>query len=278
MKRGRQVSAIAAAGSECDRRRVMLGAGLALAAAAISARRAWAEAVDPAVARGKSVLYVYNRTKLEAARTATPPADAKRMAQLEAWRRNDLAVVAYLKSLGLAVREADEHAPAEAVSGQHLILISESVDAIEVGGTYRNAPVPLITCENDLLGDLEMTGQKSGRDYGTDEDQRFIWIVNAPHPLAAGLAPGVQNVLSDEHYKMNWGKPCLGAITVATLRGEPEKAAIFAYERGATMNGEFLAPARRVSFFLWQDTFEGLRPEGLALFRAAVLWAVTPPR
>jgi hypothetical protein len=45
----------------------------------------------------------------------------------------------------------------------------------------------------------------------------------------------------------------------------------------ATMNGEFLAPARRVSFFLWQDTFDQLRPEGLALFRAAVLWAVSPP-
>jgi hypothetical protein len=43
------------------------------------------------------------------------------------------------------------------------------------------------------------------------------------------------------------------------------------------MNAEFPAPARRLSFFLWQDTFQALRPEGLALFRAAVLWAVTPP-
>ena len=122
-----------------------------------------------------------------------------------------------------------------------------------------------------------MTGLKSGRDYGTDDEQRFIWLVNAPHPLAAGLAAGLQNVLGDEHCKMNWGRPGLGAVTIATLRGEPEKAAIFAYEKGATMNGEFLAPARRVSFFLWQDTFNQLRPEGLALFRAAVLWAVSPP-
>ncbi len=137
--------------------------------------------------------------------------------------------------------------------------------------------MPLITFENDLLGELEMTGLKNGRDYGTDDEQRFIYVLNAPHPLAAGLAPGLQNVLSDEHFKMNWGRPCLAAITIATLRGEPEKAAVFAYERGATMNGEFLAPARRLSFFLWQDTFEGLRPEGLALFRAAVLWSVTPP-
>ena len=245
--------------------------------ALLPAGRARAEGVDPSVAKGKSVLYVGNLAKLEAARAAVPP-DPKRIAQLETWRRNDLQAVAFLKSLGFKVRQADEHAPAEAASGQHLIIISESVDAIEVGGKYRTVAIPLITFENDLLGDLEMTGQKSGLDYGTDDNQRFIWVVNAPHPLAAGLAPGLQNVLSDEHYKMNWGRPCLGAVTIATLRGEPGKAAIFAYERGATMNGEFLAPARRLSFFLWQDTFEGLRPEGVALFRAAVLWAVTPPQ
>ena len=252
-----------------------LGFALTLALLLPSAVRA--EAVDPGVAKGRSVLYVANMTKLEAAR-ANASTDAKRIEALEAWRRNDLAAVAYLRTLGLQVKQVDEHAPPEATAGQALILISESVDAIEVGGKYRNTQIPLITFENDLLGDLEMTGQKSGRDYGTDDSQRFVWIVNAPHPLAAGLQAGLQNVLSDEHFKMNWGKPGLGAVTIATLRGEPDKAAIFAYERGATMSGEFLAPARRLSFFLWQDTFEGLRPEGLGLFRAAVLWAVTPPR
>ena len=141
----------------------------------------------------------------------------------------------------------------------------------------RSVAIPLVTFENDLLGELGMTGLENGRDYDTDDKQRFIWLVNAPHMLAAGLAAGLQNVLLDEHCKMNWGKPGLGAITIATLRGEPDKAAIFAYEKGATMNGEFLAPARRLSFFLWQDTFNQMRPEGLALFRAAVLWTVTAP-
>ena len=256
-------------------RGVLAAAALTLALVLPLATRA--EAVDPGVAKGRSVLYVANLTKLEAAR-ANPSTDAKRIEALEAWRRNDLAAVAYLRTLGFQVKQVDEHAPPEATTGQALILISESVDAIEVGGKYRNTPIPLITFENDLLGDLEMSGQKSGRDYGTDDSQRFIWIVNAPHPLAAGLQAGLQNVLTDEHFKMNWGKPGLGGVTIATLRGEPDKAAIFAYERGATMSGEFLAPARRVSFFLWQDTFEALRPEGLALFRAAALWAVTPPK
>ncbi|MDB6092395.1 MAG: putative lipoprotein transrane [Gammaproteobacteria bacterium] len=236
---------------------------------------AWAATVNPNAAHGKKVLYVYNQIKLEKARTAEPT-DPKRIAQLESWRKNDEDAMQFLRSLGFTVTGANEATPVEAVKTEDFVIISETVDAVDVGTKYRYVTVPLLTFENDLLGELGMTALKNGRDYGTDDDQRFIWLVNAPHPLAAGLAAGIQNVLTDEHCKMNWGKPGLGAVTIATLRGEPEKAAIFAYEKGATMNGEFLAPARRVSFLLWQDTFDQMRPEGLALFKAAVLWAVSP--
>jgi hypothetical protein len=233
-------------------------------------------AVNPKAAHGRTVLYVYNQTKLEKSRTAEPT-DPKRIAQLESWRKNDEDAMQFLRSLGFTVTGANETTPVDAAKTRDLVIISESVDAVDVDAKYRYVAVPLLTFENDLLGELGMTGLKNGRDYGTDDEQRFIWLVNAPHPLAAGLAAGIQNVLTDEHCKMNWGKPGLGAVIIATLRGEPEKAAIFAYEKGATMNGEFLAPARRVSFFLWQDTFDQMRPEGLALFRASVLWAVSPP-
>lgn len=231
----------------------------------------------PTEVQGKSVLYVYNQTKLEAARRADP-LDAQRVAQLEAWRRNDDDAMGMLRSLGFAVEGASEATPVAEAKAKDLVVISESVDAVDVDPAYRFVPVPLLDFENDLLGQLGMTGQKDGRDFGTEEHQRFIWLVNAPHSLAAGLPAGVRNVLMDEHCKMNWGKPGLGAVTIATLLGEPDKAAIFAYEKGATMNGEFLAPARRVSFFLWQDTFDQLRPEGLALFKAAVLWSVGMPQ
>lgn len=234
--------------------------------------------LDPAIAKGKKVVYVYNRSKLEKARAMVPPpADPKRIPALESWRSNDRQAIAMLQAMGFIVSETDEFSSLDAVKGQDLIVISESVDALEIGTKYRTVPIPLLTFENDLLGELGMVGWKNGRDTGTDDNQRFLWLVNAPHPLSAGLAAGIQNVLMDENLKMNWGKPGLGAITIATLRGEPDKAAIFAYEKGATMYGEFLAPARRVSFFLWQNTFEQMRPEGIALFKAAVLWAVTRP-
>jgi len=211
---------------------------------------AWTAAVNLNAAHGKKVVYVYNQTKLEKTRTAEPT-DPKRIAQLESWRKNDQDAMQFLRSLGFTVSQANEATPIDAaVKAQDLVIISESVDAVDVDAKYRYVSVPLLTFENDLLGELGMTDLKNGRDYGTEDEQRFIWLVNAPHPLAAGLTAGIQNVLTDEHCKMNWGKPGLGAVTIATLRGEPEKAAIFAYEKGATMNGEFLAPARRVSFFL----------------------------
>ena len=249
---------------------------LVLALALLAPVLARAAVPDPAAARGKNALFVFNQTKLERARAAVP-ADPARLAKLDVQRASDLKLVAFLESLGFIVTRADESSPLAAAEDKALVIISETVDAIDIMAKYRQLAVPLIDCENDLLGDLGMTGQKNGRDYGTDDDQRFVWLVHAPHPLAAGLGAGVQNVLGDEHCKMNWGKPGLGAITIATLRGEPDKAAIFAYEKGATMHAEFLAPARRVSFFLWSDSFAQLRPEGLALFRAAVLWAVTQP-
>ena len=234
--------------------------------------------LDPAAAKGKKLLYVYNQTKLEKARAmAPPPDDPKRIPSLESWRSNDQQALAMLKTMGFSVSETDEFSSLDAVKGQDFIVVSESVDALEIGTKYRNVTIPLLTFENDLLGELGMVGWKNGRDTGTEDNQRFLWLVNAPHPLSAGLAPGIQNVLMDENLKMSWGKPGLGAIIIATLRGEPDKAAIFAYEKGATMYGDFLAPARRVSFFLWQNNFEQMRPEGVALFKAAVLWAVTRP-
>src|SRR5258708_25659336 len=225
--------------------------------------QAHAASVNPAAAQGKKVFYVHNQIKLEKAK-ATVPQDPKRVAQLDEWRDNDNKAMAYLKSLGFVVTTANESTPVEASNGQDLIIISETVDAVDVSQKYRYVMIPLLTFENDLLGELGMTGLKNGKDYGTEDEQRFMWLVNAPPPLAAGVSARIQKVLDDEHCKMNCGQPSLTAVTIATVRGEPEKASIFAYEKEATMNGEFLAPARRVSFFLWQNTFLRLRPHGLA--------------
>jgi hypothetical protein len=74
---------------------------------------------------------------------------------------------------------------------------------------------------------------------------------------------------------MSWGKPGLGASIIATIYGQPEKAAIFTYEKGATMDYEALAPARRTMFYMDNDSFPNLSPAGLKLFDAAIDWTAS---
>src|SRR5260370_13743893 len=134
----------------------------------------WAAPVNPNAARGKKVLYVYNQIRLEEGRTADPT-DPKRIAQLESWRKNDEDEMQFLRSLGFMVTGANEATPVDAVKGQDFVIISETVDAVDVGTKYRYVTVPLLTFENDLLGELGMTDLKNARDYGPEDQQRFIW-------------------------------------------------------------------------------------------------------
>ena len=184
----------------------------------------------------------------------------------------DERIARRLTQLGFAVTRADQDAAPQAAQGMALVVISSTVAAKHVNAGWRYAPVPLLTWENDCLDDLAMTGKRSGADYGEAPRERYLWLVNAPHPLAAGLPAGVTNVYVKQA-GMSWGRPGLGASTIATLYGQPEKAAIFGYEKGATMDYESLAPARRVMFFLDNESFDNLSPAGLQLFDAAVAWA-----
>lgn len=145
-----------------------------------------------------------------------------------------------------------------------------------MAGRYKHSTVPIVTWENDVLDDMSMAGKRHDADFGDVPEERFLWLVNAPHPLSAGLPAGTTNVFTKAG-RMGWGKPGLGAIIIATLPGHPDKGAIFAYEKGATMDYDFLAPDRRVFLFLDDVAFDSLNQSGLALFNAALHWAVRSP-
>ena len=183
----------------------------------------------------------------------------------------DQKIAAHLGTRGYSVRLLDQAQSPEAVGDADLVVISSSVSSKQVASGWRYLAKPLLTWENDLLDDFAMTGKRHDVDFGEAEKERYLWLVNAPHPIAAGLPAGVTNVYGKQA-AMSWGKPGLRAAIIATLYGQPEKAAIFAYERGATMDYESLAPARRVMFFLNNDTFGNLSAAGSSLFDAAVDW------
>jgi len=178
----------------------------------------------------------------------------------------------HLMTRGFAVTLLDQTAAPVDAADADLVVISSTVSAKTVQRGWRQHPVPILTWENDLLDDLAMTGKRRDVDYGEAVKERYLWLVNAPHPMAAGLPAGATNVYVKQA-GMSWGRPGLGATTIATLYGQPDKAAIFGYETGATMDYEALAPARRVMFFLNNDTATNLSAEGLRLFDAAIDWA-----
>lgn len=185
----------------------------------------------------------------------------------------DQRIAAHLGARGYPVRLVDQDYRPELARDASLIVISSTVSSKDVLPGWRTLPVPLVTWENDLLDDLAMSGKRHDVDFGETEKERYLWLVNAPHPIAAALPAGVVNVYGKQA-AMSWGKPGLGASIIASVYGQPDKAAIFAYETGATMDYEALAPARRVMFFMSNDSFANLSQSGQQLFDAAIDWAI----
>jgi hypothetical protein len=183
----------------------------------------------------------------------------------------DRAAAAHLQARGHSVQLVDQATRPQDIGSPDLVIVSSTVSSKDVAPGWRTLAVPLLTWENDLLDDFAMTGKRHDIDFGEAQKERYLWLVNAPHALSAGLPAGVANVYRKQA-GMSWGKPGLGASIIATIYGQPEQAAIFAYEKGATMDYESLAPARRVMFFLGNETFTNLSADGTRLFDAAIDW------
>ena len=156
------------------------------------------------------------------------------------------------------------------VNGQDLVIISESTESVEVNTKLRDVAVPILTWEGWLQDDLKMTGAAPNSDYGENLKQQTIRIVDAAHPLAAGLT-GVITTVNNNRAKFHWGKPNGNATIVAVEVANDQHAMIYAYEQGAQMVG-MNAPARRI--FMQNATGPSLTTEGWRLFEAAVNWAV----
>jgi hypothetical protein len=259
--------------------------GLALAAKLIATCDAAAGAPTPhAEANGKKLLYIMNTRRLELVKSEVP-ADAKLVKRLEKVADNDQKIIARLKSLGFVVSTTDEHPTSDVVTGKDLIVISNSVLAKGMSDRYAKLSIPIVTWASDLYPVLHLTGSTPSEDYGTTgtvggkDGDRFVSIVNAPHPLAGGLsADAIQDLYNDNEFVTNWGKPALGAINVAVIEGYPDKRVVFAYEKGASMAGDMTAPARRVAYFVNTEDFGEVLPAALALLDSAVLWAVKSPQ
>ena len=123
---------------------------------------------------------------------------------------------------------------------------------------------------------MGMTGS-SNNDRGIDTSESQIYIRNQNHPLAAGLPNNLHAVVNGQH-TFTWGNPATSAVKVArTDNNNSRYTTIFGYDLDKMMQNGQSAPARRVGFFLNDETAVYLNEKGWQLFDAAVLWALTPP-
>lgn len=217
---------------------------------------------------------------------------------------DDQVVKKHLESLGYAVTMGSEDDDAAKASGYDLIILSSTADPREIASKYANLQAPVLTWNTVDFPDMKMTGPERHVDFETlDPVQDFArafsmlygYFPNVTTPIVRELGIPRAQMFGTSYLlpqAFGWGKPCPSATIVVNLEGDPTRAGVFTYEKGATMYGGFVAPARRAGFYLRDNTFHYLTAVhgdaekdpnldqwwvGLRLFDATVRWALSPP-
>jgi hypothetical protein len=240
--------------------------------------------LTPAQAKGKKILFV-----------AGEPEKGE--------TNDDHLVKKHFQDLGYIVTMASEDDPASKADGQDLIVLSSTADPRQIADKYAAAPVPIFTWNTVDYPDLKMTGPERHIDFETvDAAQDFArsfsmlygYFPNATNPIVKDFGGKVQLFGTGYLLPQNfgWGKPAAAATIVVNTEGDPTHAGVFTYEKGTTMYGGLVAPARRVGFYIQDSTFHYLTavegpaakdPDladwwaGLKLFDASVRWALSAP-
>jgi hypothetical protein len=187
----------------------------------------------------------------------------------------DKAITNRLHSLGfsLSLKGASASHSTNAI-GKSVVVVSASVSAGSVAAKFRTNAVPVVNMEAFVLDDMEYVAVGS-TNMGMSAKQTQVVITEPPHPLA-GRRSGIVTVYNSPT-NMHWGRALPGAVQVAHQVNNSNRDLIFAYEPGSTMDGGFVAPARRVSLFPLQNSFTSLNASGLAMFDAAMRWSIQAP-
>src|SRR5688500_19452512 len=99
-----------------------------------------------------------------------------------------------------------------------------------------------------------MPGDVDGSDRGTVTNLTQFEIVNGTHPMGADFGVGLVTVTTAPT-DFSWGLPNANAVSIATLVGNPNRVVIYGYDAGASMVGDLIAPARRVTLSLTDNTY-----------------------
>jgi hypothetical protein len=208
----------------------------------------------------------------------------------------------------------DKDSTVQFVDGKALFIISNSVNRANLFDNgqprFKNIKVPGLVTKD---GPIEVMGMGIGGagGFSTTVGETTISIVAPPtEPLTAGLSGMVRvyspttepcpfcagantcanpGPLCQGHASCCWNQctcstepgdrliyafPGPSATKIATVVGQPTQITIFAYPAGAMMIGGFVAPAKRMGFFIHRDA--DYSDDGKKLFNAAVDYLLAP--
>jgi hypothetical protein len=190
----------------------------------------------------------------------------------------DEVMVDLVRDLGYRVNvETDADVQADDIAEAVAVVFSASTDSATLIMTLPQAPMldkPIVAMDENLEPFLGYTGMAPG-DLGTTTETQVAIIEGADPTLTAGLS-GTVTVYSTD-FGIQWGNPGPGALRVATVGGNENQVALYAYPKGAMMANGTPAPAKRVFFFARENADEDLvTADGLKLFDAAFKFATAP--
>lgn len=241
--------------------------------------------LDQAQLKGKKILFVTGEAEKD------HPSD-------------DLLVKKHLEAEGMMVTLASDDEDAAKAKGYDLVLLSSTADPRVLRDRYAASEVPVFTWNTVDYPEMKMTGPERHVDFETlDPSQDYMrafsvlygYFPNVTHPIVRRMGIRQSEMFGTLYLQpqaFGWGRPASAASVVVNVEGDPTHAGVFTYEKDATMYGGFVAPARRVGFYLQDATFHYLTAvhgpsakdadlvewwSGATLFDASIAWALSPP-
>ena len=210
----------------------------------------------------------------------------------------DVAVVAHLAARGATVNvigthDGNPHDPEQVAASHDLLLVSSSISELDIAARYTQTNTPAIFWEPQLLESTQLA--PSG---GTRPEQTDIRIIDADHPITAGLhvdylTPADTFIRRDHPAGWRVDQPLRvvrrpDTFSVAYPPSGPgvqvlarhvigRDAALIVTEAGAELSNGQPAAARTVFWFGHHDTFSRSTIKGSQLFDRAVDWALGLP-
>ena len=189
----------------------------------------------------------------------------------EGMNAGDSAVKVLAEELGHTVTIATPPTTPSQADTMNLVLFSSSYHGDWDDG-FRTMNIPVLSW--DWYGYEIMAMAESGT-LTSAPGESTVTIIDSTHIMAAGLTGTVQ--VDTCCSELDFAEPPSSAQIVATRTCSPWVSSIWGFEAGAGMAYGFPAPARRVGTFIYENGPTLLTPEGKALIKAEITWAISPP-